>query len=182
MSTAQVYKSKPEGSAKASEMINRWLNKWVQGSMVLLSKKYQQCLAHRVVFAVLTENLRSNPALCARNPRPPAETVTAHRQLLTQAKVWDHGPNPTVSIGHRHQYVVGLQVSVDYKNRDKRRETILFYYYYSCWPKIQRFYTQGWIPMLRECRWASPDMACWRSITGSSPWRSKSFLSTYLMG
>lgn len=55
--------------------------------MVLPSKKYQQRPAHRVVFAVLTENLRSNPALSARNPRPPAEAVTAHRQLLTQAKV-----------------------------------------------------------------------------------------------
>lgn len=92
--------------------------------MVLPSKKYQQRPAHRVVFAVLTENLRSNPALSARNPRPPAEAVTAHRQLLTQAKVWDYGPNPTVSTGHRHQYVVGLQVSVHYKNRDRRRETV----------------------------------------------------------
>lgn len=146
--------------------------------MVPLSQKYQQCLAHRVIFAVLTENLRSNPALSARNPRPPAETVTAHRQLLTQAKVWDHGPNPTVSVGHWHQYVVGLQVSVDYINRDRRRDTIRRLN--SCWPKIQRFWTEGWIPMLRECRWASPDMVCWRSITGSSPWRSKSFLSTYL--
>lgn len=92
--------------------------------MVLLSKKYQQRLAHRVVFAVLAENLRSDPALSARNPRPSAETVTAHRQLLTQAKVGDHSPNPTVGVGHGDQYVVGLQVSVDYKNRDGRRETI----------------------------------------------------------
>lgn len=38
---------------------------------------------------------------------------------------------------------------------------------------------QWWIPMLRECRCASPDMVCWRSTTGSSPWRSKSFCSTY---
>lgn len=41
------------------------------------------------------------------------------------------------------------------------------------------FCIQWWIPMLRECRWASPDMVCWRSITGSSPWRLKSFRSTY---
>lgn len=41
------------------------------------------------------------------------------------------------------------------------------------------FCIQWWLPMLRECRWASPDIVCWRSITGSSPCRSKSFLSTY---
>lgn len=81
--------------------------------MVSRNEKYQQRLAHRVVFAVLTENLGSNPALSARNPRPSTETVTTHRQLLTQTKVRDHRPNPTVSVGHGDQYVVGLQVSVD---------------------------------------------------------------------
>lgn len=42
---------------------------------------------HRVVFAVLTENLGRDPALGARHPRPSTETVAAHCQLLTQAKV-----------------------------------------------------------------------------------------------
>lgn len=28
-----------------------------------------------------------------------------------------------MSVGHRHQDVVGLQVSVDYKNRDRRTDT-----------------------------------------------------------
>lgn len=83
MSTAQVYKSKREGSAKAGEMISEMVKRMgvgVDGSGI-------STVAHRVVFAVLTEDLGSNPALSARNPRPSAETVAAHRQLLTQAKV-----------------------------------------------------------------------------------------------
>lgn len=35
-------------------------------------------LTHRVVFAVLTENLGGDPALSARHPRPSTETVAAH--------------------------------------------------------------------------------------------------------
>lgn len=41
------------------------------------------------------------------------------------------------------------------------------------------FHIRRWIPMLRECRWASPDMVCCSSMTGSNPWRLKSFFSTY---
>lgn len=143
-------------------------------------------LTHRVVFAVLTEHLGGDPALSSRHARPSTETVAAHCQLLTQAKVWDHGPDPTVGIGHGDQDIVGFQVSVDWRKSMKQ-----LLQWCRCCVVIQKqpiiiimrtrqwFSIQGWIPMLRECRWASPDMVCWRSITGSSPWRLKSFLSTY---
>lgn len=76
---------------------------------------------HRVVLAVLTEDLWGDPPLGARHPGPPAEAVSAHRQLLTQAKVGDHGPRPTVGVGHGHQDVVGLQVSVHWGREEWRR-------------------------------------------------------------
>lgn len=70
-------------------------------------------LTHRVVLEVLTEDLWSNPALGPWNPGPSTETVTSHRQLLTQAEVGDHGPDSAVCVRHGYQNVVGLQVSVD---------------------------------------------------------------------
>lgn len=70
-------------------------------------------VTHRIVLAVFAEHLRRNPALSARHAGPPAEAVAAHRQLLAQAEVGDHGFDAAVSVGHGHQDVVGLQVSVD---------------------------------------------------------------------
>lgn len=74
---------------------------------------------HRIVLAVLAEHLRRNPALGARHAGPSAEAVAAHRQLLAQAEVGDHGFDAAVGVGHGHQDVVGLQVSVDW-GRDGR--------------------------------------------------------------
>lgn len=72
-------------------------------------------VTHRIIFAVLTEDLRGDPALSARHTRPSTETVAAHCQLLAQTKVWDHGADTTVGIGHGHQDVVGFQVSVNWR-------------------------------------------------------------------
>lgn len=70
---------------------------------------------HRVVFGIFTEHFRCYPPLGARNTRPPAETVSACSQLLTQAKVRDHGTNTSMGIRHRNQDVVWLQVSVNFR-------------------------------------------------------------------
>lgn len=76
-------------------------------------KTSKRLATHWIVLAVFAEHLRRNPALGARHAGPPAEAVAAHRQLLAQAEVGDHGFDAAVGVGHGHQDVVGLQVSVD---------------------------------------------------------------------
>lgn len=70
-------------------------------------------LTYRILFAVLTQYLRSNPTFGAWDSRPAAKTVPADCKLLAEAKVGNHGFYLAMGVRHRDEDVVGLQVSVD---------------------------------------------------------------------
>lgn len=75
-----------------------------------------------------------------------------------------------MGIGHGHQDVVGLQISVDWrermkvrqKNKTKKQVNDCFWGedVFWLWECEGALIFSDKIPMFRECRWASPDMVC----------------------
>lgn len=100
-----------DSSCKAAWRPRHWVLPVLGSGLVLGS--LGRARTYRVLFAVFTQHLRGDPAFSARHARAAAEAVPAHCQLLAQPKVWNHGLDLPMSIGHRDEDVVGLQVPVD---------------------------------------------------------------------